>query len=200
MEKSTAQRPVGGAPAAPPQRHTLRTPRGKCPVLSSPTLPAGQRDEARPPRALELPRFDRHLSAWDLPGALMGKRDTHWEAVGANAPPGNRSIRAPVLCHRPVRTVPFFNLYDDIQITQLGGGQRQISARHASSLTGFMPESSRTPRSDLGSPEEVGWLCPATISSAPLGTPQVTPNDTSAPESGPFGRPSTPRDGIVRLT
>ena len=45
-------------------------------------------------------------------------------------------------------------------------------------LTGFMPESSRTPRSDPGSPEEVGGFCPATISSAPLGTPQVTPNDT----------------------
>ena len=41
-----------------------------------------------------------------------------------------------------------------------------------------MPESSRTPRSDPGSPEEVRGFCPATISSAPLGTPQVTPNDT----------------------
>ena len=79
---------------------------------------------------------------------------------------------------QPVRTVPFFNLYDDIQITQLGAYNDRFQRDMQAPLTGFMPESSRTPRSDPGSPEEVGGFCPATISSVPLGTPQVTPNDT----------------------
>ena len=75
--------------------------------------------------------------------------------------------------------------------TQLGAYNDRFQRDMQAPLTGFMPESSRTPRSDPGSPEEVEGFCPATISSAPLGTPQVTPNDTSAPESGPFGRPGT---------
>ena len=86
----------------------------------------------------------------------------------------------PYCATEPVRTVPFFNLYDDdIQITQLGAYNDRFQRDMQAPLTaGFMPESSRTPRSDPGSPEEVGGVCPATISSAPLGTPQVTPNDT----------------------
>ena len=61
----------------------------------------------------------------------------------------------------PVRTVPFFNLYDDIQITQLGAYKDRFQRDMQAPLTGFMPESSRTPRSDPGSPEEVGGGLPS---------------------------------------
>ena len=82
----------------------------------------------------------------------------------------------PYCATEPVRTVPFFNLYDDIQITQLGAYNDRFQRDMQAPLTGFMPESSRTPRSDPGSPEEVGGGgCPATISSAP---PRDPPGDT----------------------
>ena len=116
----------------------------------------------------------------------------------------------PYCATEPVRTVPFFNLYDDIQITQLGAYNDRFQRDMQAPLTGFMPESSRTPRSDPGSPEEVGGVAQPQylgelhptcelwdvipISSAPEEAPQVTPNDTQRhpttlqrPESGPFG-------------
>ena len=42
--------------------------------------------------------------------------------VGPQGPPGDtqRHFRARIWADRGARTVPFFNLYDDIQITQLG--------------------------------------------------------------------------------
>ena len=55
----------------------------------------------------------------------------------------------PSCATEPVRTVPFFNLYDDIQITQLGAYNDRFQRDMQAPLTGFM-----------------------------LGTPQVTPNDT----------------------
>ena len=67
----------------------------------------------------------------------------------------------PYCATEPVRTVPFFNLYDDIQITQLGAYNDRFQRDMQAPLTGFMPESSRTPRSDPGSPEEVGGGLPS---------------------------------------
>ena len=40
--------------------------------------------------------------------------------------------------------MPFFNLYDDIQITQLGAYNDRFQRDMQAPLTGFMPESSRT--------------------------------------------------------
>ena len=107
----------------------------------------------------------------------------------------------PYCATEPVRTVPFFNLYDDIQITQLGAYSDRFQRDMQAPLTGFMPESSRTPRSDPGSPEEVGGVAQPQylgelhptcelwdvipISSAPEEAPQVTPNDTQRHFSGP---------------
>ena len=67
----------------------------------------------------------------------------------------------PSCATEPVRTVPFFNRYDDIQITQLGAYNDRFQRDMQAPLTGFMPESSRTPRSDPGSPEEVGGGLPS---------------------------------------
>ena len=100
----------------------------------------------------------------------------------------------PYCATEPVRTVPFFNLYDDIQITQLGAYNDRFQRDMQAPLTGFHARVVQDPPTPGAIPAPLkkwGGVCPATISSAPLGTPQVTPNDTSAPESGPFGRPGT---------
>ena len=81
----------------------------------------------------------------------------------------------PYCATEPVRTVPFFNLYDDIQITQLGAYNDRFQRDMQAPLTGFMPESSRTPRSDPGSPEEVGGVLPSHNYLVP---PSGPPGDT----------------------
>ena len=45
----------------------------------------------------------------------------------------------PYCATEPVRTVPFFNLYDDIQITQLGAYNDRFQRDMQAPLTGFMP-------------------------------------------------------------
>ena len=78
----------------------------------------------------------------------------------------------PYCATKPVRTVPFFNLYDDIQITQLGAYNDRFQRDMQAPLTGFMPESSRTPRSDPGSPEEVGGVAQPQYLVPPSGPPR----------------------------
>ena len=93
----------------------------------------------------------------------------------------------PYCATEPVRTVPFFNLYDDIQITQLGAF---TAARHLWALniwTGLrqVGECDGVPvRRDPLRREAHGTGRPAEprVAEHPrrrlLDTPQVTPNDT----------------------
>ena len=143
-------------------RAALRTPEA-FPRLG----PAGGRPGRSPLRHSELPAelyrggvcltttsSRRHPTP---PGATQRRLTT------PNATFGSQMARfaRPYCATEPVRTVPFFNLYDDIQISQLGAYNDRFQRDMQAPLTGFMPESSRTPRSDPGSPEEVGGGLPS---------------------------------------